>query len=199
MISHHAVLLPVADPATHELPPAALDTDREVFLAEKIRIDDVRSITEKANRMPRGEAKRLEIVVIATTLTVEAQQALLKIVEEPPQTTSFIFVLPVGVQLLPTLLSRFSVSESSLGTATEAFSTFNKQPIAERLAAIDAAVKSKDTVWQEAMKSGLLWHLRTADKNMSTADLHTLHFVASTLLTRGAANKMLFEALALTL
>lgn len=196
---HHAVLVYVPDPSTYEPLPAEPDTDREFIRGEKVGIDNVRNITQKATRMPSGDAKQLEIVVIASSITVEAQQALLKIVEEPPETTSFIFVLPSGVQLLPTLLSRFSVTEDRADIDTKIFASFVQMPIAERLQAIDSAIKGKDIVWQKSMKVGLLWHLRTSDKTTNTQDLKTAHFVATTLLTRGAANKMLLEALALAL
>ena len=70
-------------------------------------IDDVRALTTVAYRTP-SIGSRLGVVVILQTITVEAEQALLKLLEEPPLTTGFLFCVPESVFLLPTLLSRFN-------------------------------------------------------------------------------------------
>ena len=71
---------------------------------------DVRKLIATAYRTPDGDATKQKVVIVTKYIfTVEAQQALLKVVEEPPQTTEFLFVVPYSLQLLPTLLSRLNV------------------------------------------------------------------------------------------
>ena len=71
-------------------------------------VDDVRGLIELANQAPiAGEHKA--IVVSASRVYHEAQNALLKLFEEPPKGTTLYLVLPSLGQLLPTLRSRVAV------------------------------------------------------------------------------------------
>lgn len=68
-------------------------------------VDDARKISELAYRAPSaGELKA--IVISATRLFHEAQNALLKIFEEPPAGTTLFLIIPAEGMLLPTLRSR---------------------------------------------------------------------------------------------
>ena len=200
MKNHHAVLHYVADPKTFTTPAADAEVYVEVFERLKMGIGDVRELIERASRMPEGGAAIQKIVVVLETITVEAQQALLKIVEEPPKTTHFVFVVPTGIQLLPTLLSRFSVvAVKEQLQAMEEFTAFQEDSIKVRMEKIDKANKSKDTAWQSAIKSGLIAYLHRDRQAYTKEQLISLEYVAKTLLTRGASNKFLLEELALTL
>jgi hypothetical protein len=79
--------------------------DAEPFWAKKFDafgIDDARKLAEFASLKNNAEALFLLGI---SSVTAEAQQALLKLFEEPVPGTTFILVLPHGV-LLPTLRSR---------------------------------------------------------------------------------------------
>lgn len=164
-------------------------------------IDDVRKLTLNAYSTPVSGVKKL-LIVLAREITAEAQQALLKILEEPPQTTVFLFVLPKGTYLLPTLLSRFYKLNQQKADANEVtvFQDFMNMNMVTRMATITKKLDDKDSVWIEGIKSGLLDYL---DKNsvelVKNQKLPGLMFVADYLLTRGASNKQLLEELALTL
>lgn len=199
MRDHHAVLITTPKPTQYELSPAAERTDREEVSIDKIGIDSVRSIIERANRRPNDDATTLELVIRAESLTIEAQQALLKVVEEPPLSTRFIFILPSGTQLLPTLRSRFSVGAEQAVRMTDAFAEFLSMSYAERLNTIERAVKEKNISWQIAMQQGLTAYLKQDKIGMSINELERLQLVVTTMNTRGAANKMLLEEAALTL
>jgi DNA polymerase III delta prime subunit len=68
-------------------------------------VDDARKISDLANRASmNGEQKA--IIVSALRLFHEAQNALLKIFEEPPAGTTLMLVIPSEGMLLPTLRSR---------------------------------------------------------------------------------------------
>lgn len=196
MRSHHAVLL------SAELPLKFEPNLRPHFIYKESQfgIDMVRALIQSAHRRPQ-EGEEEQLIMVATEfITEEAQQALLKIIEEPPVSTKFVFVLPHGYTLLPTLESRFERQEGSIEASDiSVFKAFLDSSYAQRMAAIEESTKKKDHVWQSAMKRGLLVYLRLNIKDISHDTLKELEYVARLLLTRGASNKFLLEHLALTL
>jgi DNA polymerase-3 subunit delta' len=71
-----------------------------------IRVDQVRDAIERAAYRPFEGRRRVVIVNDAEALNVEAQNALLKTLEEPPAASTFILVTSRPDMLLPTVLSR---------------------------------------------------------------------------------------------
>lgn len=69
-------------------------------------IDDVREIIRRAGIKPNDSDKQVFIVNNAAKLREEAQNALLKIFEEPPETVVIFLLTDTRSRLLPTLLSR---------------------------------------------------------------------------------------------
>jgi DNA polymerase III delta prime subunit len=196
MTSHHAVLLSVELPLEFEYEHAP----HLIYREPQFGIDLVRTLIVAAHRRPAGDADQQLIMVATEFITEEAQQALLKIIEEPPLSTKFLFVLPQGYSLLPTLESRFERQETESGQIDQSvFQSFLTAPMAERLSTIEEAAKKKDHVWHMAMKRGLLSYIQTARTNLSYDVVRELEYVGRLLLTRGASNKFLLEHLALTL
>ncbi len=79
---------------------------------ERFGIDEARELTTLASLKNYQEAVFL---LALATMTSEAQQALLKLFEEPQEGTRFIVLVPYGV-LLPTLKSRMMVYPQLLET-----------------------------------------------------------------------------------
>ena len=201
MSSHHAVLFESAAPLAYVF--AGLEP--LVFGAEyrlpQLGIDDVRTLIAAAYRRPHG-TDTMQVLLVATEfITEEAQQALLKIIEEPPLSTRFVFVLPSGYHLLPTLESRFErqVEHDAGAHDISAFREFKNASYAKRIAAIELATKNKDHTWQQAIKNGLAAYLLAHKAEVPLPALKELEYVVRLLLTRGASNKFLLEHLALTL
>lgn len=71
-----------------------------------IKIDQVREAVERAAYRPFEGRRRVVIVDDADTLNAEAQNALLKTLEEPPAASTFILVTSRPDMLLPTVRSR---------------------------------------------------------------------------------------------
>lgn len=200
MMTHHAVLRKVPDPTAYVMPPPSVDTEVYELRQDQIGIADVRTLIEQAHRRPGGETRYRQLLVVTNFITVEAQQAMLKVVEEPPETTQFVFVIPESLSLLDTLLSRFSLEVvPDQSYREDEFVLFHKQSLKERMTAIETAVKSKNHRWQGDIKCGLIEYLKRQDGQYSADELTALAYVATTLLTRGASNKYLLEHLALTL
>jgi DNA polymerase III delta prime subunit len=68
-------------------------------------VDDARDIRDRAQRKAVTRDGRI-FALFAPGITVEAQNALLKVVEEPPAGALFFLVVPSPQTLLPTLRSR---------------------------------------------------------------------------------------------
>ena len=80
-----------------------------------VKIDQVRKIIESYADKPLEAAKKVYIIHEAHTMTPQAQNALLKTLEEPV-TQSIIIVLADNLkQLLPTVVSRCQVIDFSVG------------------------------------------------------------------------------------
>lgn len=200
--AHHAQLLRVLD--ISDVKPLEFygdtsDAEVETLQFSTIGIDEVRRITQVASLRPELSRLRL-LVVITTSVTFEAQQALLKILEEPPQTTKFLFVVPSDFIMLPTLASRFQVIENFVnGSAGESFNVFSRLSYGDRLAEITKRMTKKDLVWAMEIRRGLVEYLKHEATLLPVVKLRTLNMIMEKLGTRGASNKMLLEELALTL
>ncbi len=68
-------------------------------------INEVRALTDAAQRKPI-EREELRLIVDAESITLEAQNALLKLTEDPPRYARFVFVFPRELSLIPTFRSR---------------------------------------------------------------------------------------------
>ncbi|MCA9367374.1 hypothetical protein KC887_03895 [Candidatus Kaiserbacteria bacterium] len=200
MESHHAVAFVVSDVASYDV-SVHQTAAAECTICEwpQLGIDEARSLSAQAYVTPDGAATRL-LIVRTSFITHEAQNALLKLFEEPPLTTRFVLIVPTDLQWLPTLRSRLVLqSEASIVTENEPWTTFLSLGYAERVAAVEQATKSKDITWQRAIKRGLVAMLTSRSIAFDGAARTRLQLVAERLLTRGASNKMLLEELALTL
>lgn len=196
--THHATLVRCSPVQAYNLDGLGSFDEVQDIYVERFGIDDARRLVVSANNRPQ-QTQTQTLVVRADFVTHEAQNALLKILEEPPTSTLFVFVLLEGFQVLPTLASRFfevqlNNSKEEL-MLTDEFSEFLKLSYAERLSSIDKAMKNKNVTWQQAVKQGLLQYLK---KDCSDI-IGELEFVSRFLLTRGASNKLLLEHLALCL
>lgn len=111
-------------------------TDLIVFESISIGTDDINLILDFNSRRALGKNK---VMIISTqTITIPAQNALLKIIEEPSLNTFFFFIIPSRSQMLPTLLSRFKETELDIKVEHSSSLALNpdnflKQPVATRM------------------------------------------------------------------
>ncbi|MBY0538045.1 hypothetical protein K2P47_01450 [Patescibacteria group bacterium] len=200
MHNHHAVLLLSDSYAQSGYAPTS-DKEKieiEINTFDTLAISDVRKIIQSAFVKPL--AAEVKIVVIeAKGIAREAQQALLKIFEEPPLTTKFILVLPGIEGLLPTVLSRVSVPfgySLAARTTNPFFTIFQSSSYAGRLECIARITKDKDSDQIELLRSGVLWLLSQTPLPPHAAQLA---YCVDTMNVRGASKKMLLEEIALLL
>lgn len=83
-----------------------------------VSVDDVRSVKSDAYIAPVAAECKIYIALNAEKLNVQSQNALLKLLEEPPNNVYFIFSCPSAKMMLETVRSRASVY--SAGSLSEA-------------------------------------------------------------------------------
>lgn len=88
--------------------------------AKSFHIDKVRKIREEAWVSPNDADSKIFILERAEELTVQAQNALLKVIEEPPDNVYFVFICQNKNGLLSTILSRSVVLSTQPPSKSEA-------------------------------------------------------------------------------
>lgn len=81
-------------------------TDDKGKIRREIYVDQIREISQSAHILPNEARRKVYIVTDAGTMNPSAQNALLKLLEEPPDFVSFILVADSAAQLLETVRSR---------------------------------------------------------------------------------------------
>jgi len=76
---------------------------------QTISIDQIRDLQHQLSLKPYASKYKIGIILEAQRMTVEAQNALLKTLEEPPTHSVLILTAPSTKQLLPTIISRCQV------------------------------------------------------------------------------------------
>ena len=86
--------------------------DRQILEFEKaLGIEDVRKIQEKIFLKPFKGEKKAVIIFMMQGATIDAQNAMLKLLEEPPSNTLIYLITNNYLAFLPTVLSRAKVIE----------------------------------------------------------------------------------------
>ncbi|MFT7557785.1 MAG: hypothetical protein ACI83D_000455 [Planctomycetota bacterium] len=171
----------------------------------RIGVDDARALREK---LQVRYANPVRFVICASSITIEAQNALLKSAEELGESVSLCICVPKSDMLLPTLQSRLQELEISFdekNTGGE-LSEFCKGTYQERLELIDRVLgkKAKEPWSHDYVRSFLgecLRHVHTCVPR-SSAQVRSLSVVEESLQTLslpGMPAKMVFEHVALTL
>lgn len=109
-------------------------------------IDDARDLGERASRSSFRGGRKIFIIEIAF-ITVQAQNALLKVLEDPTKGTHFFFLMGSVHTLLPTVLSRLMQirgAVSFVGVENERIRAFLAGTKAERLAFLKNTEEMKE-------------------------------------------------------
>ncbi len=109
-----------------------------------ITVDRIRSVREEAYILPNQSDRRVFIIPDANLMNEQAQNALLKVLEEPPKRVSFILTCEYSAQLLPTVTSRASVLSLTVPETDEAIDCIAADHAEYEHDAIRAAVLAED-------------------------------------------------------
>lgn len=74
--------------------------------ARSFHVEEIRTIRADAYIRPNEAARKVYVLLGAHTMSIQAQNALLKLLEEPPGQVLFILTAPAASLLLPTIVSR---------------------------------------------------------------------------------------------
>ena len=98
---------------------------------KKISIDEVRNIAHFLQLKPLGKHHQKRIIIIdhAEKLTLQAQNALLKTLEEPPENVVLVLTSPSIRSLLPTIVSRVRIINIPLPSQTEIITYFSQRKL----------------------------------------------------------------------
>lgn len=178
--------------------------DMQVLRYGVFGVEEARALKARAYEKPFAGAKKY-FVVGFQTITHEAQNALLKLFEEPSASTHFFLVIPSHELLLPTLRSRlyllcFGTGGSAAHHEVQKFFAISHK---ERLNMLAHIIKEKDSGRALTFLNELEAYLSTQKKLISqTAVRESLHDVMRArgyLRGRAPSLKMLLENIALQL
>jgi len=172
------------------------DAEIHVREFESFGIDDSRELIHMAGMRSYGSQM---FIYRARSCTGEAQNALLKLFEEPPEHTHF-FVCLSGVRnTLPTLRSRVWLVEPEGGGFDDLGRKFLKASAGERIHILEPIIKEKDITAAEKLLSDVERELHGGKDMVSSAKaLKHIINVRRVLLDKGASLKILLESVALT-
>lgn len=180
---------------------------------EVLSVENAREVLRYASQTSLSGTRAL--IVSCERIYHEAQNALLKLFEEPPEDLTLYVVLPTRAQLLPTLLSRLTLLEERRGGAalSEEAETFLRATPAEReklVARLIADTKSeREDTKQEARTKAIsilegvtvavhqAWQKEQKSEHLELLrELSTLMPIAR---ERSAPYKLIFEHLLIVL
>ena len=109
---------------THEMEERAREIEESrhplrcvTFMRDDFKIEDAKEVIAEAYK---SEENTKTLILGAKSFTVPAQNALLKILEEPPRNIAFILLAPNKSTFLPTVRSRLSLKQEHLRLTHEA-------------------------------------------------------------------------------
>jgi len=171
-----------------------------------IGIAVVRELIQKASLKPYRSDEKVIIIEEAQTITPEAQNALLKTLEEPPDNTIIILLVSTNRDsLLPTVISRCKIIElttnnvqlttNELSALSSQLSVILEGAIGERFALAEEVAKDRETAvgWLTSMIFATRQKmLETSNKKLDTVDvgqhLNTLRLLQRTHLLLSTTN-----------
>jgi DNA polymerase III gamma/tau subunit len=147
-------------------------------------IDDIKAMQKKIFLKPFKSPHKMIVLHDANLLTIEAQNALLKVLEEPPANTFIILTSPTAETFLPTILSRCSIIQQEEAPPTltteeskqyvQFLTDLTKMRIGDRLKKAEQLAKNKE--------EALLWlqklTLATRQKLLEAPNAKRAHYYA---------------------
>ncbi|MBI2482362.1 MAG: hypothetical protein HYV76_02260 [Candidatus Vogelbacteria bacterium] len=186
---------------------ASLVSYPDFYLREydSLGIEEARELTVLQSRRAYADGKKF-FVISCLTLTREAQNVLLKTLEEPTTDTHFFFIIEGNASLLPTLLSRVRVVDTGLWVnplahvLLKSVTDFLISPVSKRLVIIEnllaedegAERKAKLGVWLALLEREFAQNLTNHGSEVIAEARHWLSIP-------GSIPKLLLEELALVL
>jgi DNA polymerase III delta prime subunit len=179
--------------------------DFSVIHFESFGIDESRKIKEMQSMKSLGASKRI-FVISTNAITVQAQNAMLKMFEEPTENTHFFIIVPSTSFFIDTLLSRMVVLENDILDKVDKTlnaKDFLKMTYPERLKMIEKFLKAfKDNKEGKSVASNFFSEIEVVlakDVKKNKEALEKLLEIKKYVFDTSSSLKILLETLALTL
>lgn len=175
------------------------------FNYDNLLVDQAREIIDLANRKI-GTSKKSLFFIKANSINHQAQNSLLKSLEEPTAGLHFFFVLPELNNILPTVLSRAFVVQEESETQKIVDEKFLNLGVSEKIKYVEklaAEIKEDKKTKQDAVNfvDSLIEILNSNSdfKKTSPEKLATILELRGFILDNGASVKSILEAIVLAL
>ncbi len=177
---------------------------------EAFTIDDARQLRERQSTKSferEGDSGRKIFIIETAAITGEAQNALLKILEEPTAGSHFFIVVPSRWLVLPTVRSRMQIVSIGGGDGREEFGKESAEALAflaatpaTRLSMLQPILEEKDKTRATLFVDSLIGSLHSRIHQKTAADaLNELLRCRGYLTDRSSSLKLILEHLALIL
>lgn len=175
---------------------------------QNIGIDEIRPLLEWLPLKPFNNNVKLALILGAEKLTIEAQNILLKSLEEPPADTQICLVTNSLHAMLPTITSRCIITDISTDKKQDAAATtqlaqeFLAGSYIDRLEFIKQKILANNTgiVHQQRIIADIIRQLIKKEQekviSLDTIELCKLAYIG---LSRNANQKLTWETLAITI
>jgi len=171
--------------------------DVHIVRTDSLSIDDARTIFERTRVSVSPDTRRI-VIVSCTQATAEAQNALLKLTEEPPRRTHFFFIVPTHDVLLSTLRSRLQpYGLSTYSSSALDVGAFMHADFSDRLAFCTPLIEEKKHTEALALCNGIEQTL-SVDSATHKEALRAVETARTYLLRRGSSLKLILEYLSLS-
>ena len=198
---HHAYLVEAGDEVLSEIFAFWHDAEVAHLEADSFKIEDARNLKSLAVEKSASGAKKIYIIS-ANRILLEAQQAMLKLFEEPIAGTHFFVITPDAGSLLPTFISRFYFIRRTGDKNQDAAKQFLQMPPARRIDFIketllseDEDTKNKALKFLNSLESSL--HSQMSRTVLDPEVFHHIFQVRRFLRMPGSSAKNLMESVAL--
>lgn len=173
--------------------------DFYIYQKDNLTVEDVRGIGEKAKLKAIGKSDKKIFLIKINSIGIDAQNAFLKVLEEPTSNTHFFIIAPQNI-FLPTVLSRVELIDNREIDNREISNILDKN-IPERLELVaklckDISDEKKEK--QDAMEMINQIELEILSKNNvieKKGELKNCELARKRVMQKGAMVKMVLEDL----
>lgn len=143
----------------------SLINNPDIFSLDDYSIEAVRSIKKFISQTPYQHSSKIIIINNADLLQTEAQNALLKMLEEPGENNYFILTTHHPHQLLPTIISRcHQIRDKSKSDIDKSPILKPESNIKDNLALTESLVTTKEATLEYLQNQLKLYHQQLIDK-----------------------------------
>ncbi|MBI2048308.1 MAG: hypothetical protein HYT30_00050 [Parcubacteria group bacterium] len=176
--------------------------DVYIYECQEFRIDDARALRERAIMRP-VELERRIFIISCAAISSEAQNALLKTIEEPRGNAVFFFLTPSPARLLPTFRSRVQLIANAPSSTNAGHPSIIDIPAflaaapAKRITMLEVFTKKKDGEERDLQSIGMFLDALERALAARKAGLHSVYLAKKYLHDKGGSMKHLLEQVAL--